>query len=226
MPLETIFSEREGGSLHRSLHRIGQKMTAILWAFTALYAKLPVLSGTFDTQRVVAGTLGEPPTRSRQVKILAYLQGFLRCCVRFATRFASVFFEKSDWHLHTPSNPWRSNFAARKSRPACRALVWLRDDRVPESSLVLPEHARAVAPRRLNGLGRSGPWRWHSGSQRYLRDLVLAPSLELTAALDHWLRFCVPLLQTVCLGELFQALRDVKSFWATSIRRIFEVQNV
>jgi hypothetical protein len=62
-------------SLHRLLHRIGQKRPAILLAFVALRARLPVLSGTSETQRVVAGTLGEPPTRSRQN---AYFRGLFR----------------------------------------------------------------------------------------------------------------------------------------------------
>jgi len=70
MPLEMISSLPEGSSLHRSLHRIAKSGLRFLLAFVAPWAKLPVLSGTFETQRVVAGTVGEPPTHFRQLLAL------------------------------------------------------------------------------------------------------------------------------------------------------------
>ncbi len=63
-------------SLHRSLHRIGQKRPATSIGICGPCAKLPVPARMFDAQRVVAGTSGEPPTRSRQVKSLPSFGGF------------------------------------------------------------------------------------------------------------------------------------------------------
>ena len=59
-------------SLHRLLHRIGQERHMMLLAFVALCAKLPLPARVFGAQRVVAGPLGEPPTRSRHQSCLRF----------------------------------------------------------------------------------------------------------------------------------------------------------
>ena len=61
---------RHCAPLHRLLHRMGKIDLRCLAAFTAGARQLSVPARIFEAQRVVAGTLGEPPTRSRQVKTL------------------------------------------------------------------------------------------------------------------------------------------------------------
>jgi hypothetical protein len=59
----------KGTRAHYTVHYTESAKSGLrfLLAFVALCARLPVLSGTFEGQTVVAGTLGEPPTRSRHL---------------------------------------------------------------------------------------------------------------------------------------------------------------
>ena len=67
-----------------------------LLTFLALCAECAVLSGTIEAHRVVAGTLGEPLTRSRHCQSSRLFTGVLGHSVSFTTPFTSVFLEKSD----------------------------------------------------------------------------------------------------------------------------------
>ena len=98
-PEEETILPLTGGRLHYTVHYTESAkkgpVISVALAFEALCTKLPVLSRTFETQRVVAGTLGEPPTRSRQVKSPCIYAGLQRGVFFFRYTDAKIFFENA-----------------------------------------------------------------------------------------------------------------------------------
>ena len=66
----------KGGAPHHTVYYTESAKSGLrsLLAFVALGAKRPALSGILEARRVVAGTLGEPPTRSRQFDYSYYAE--------------------------------------------------------------------------------------------------------------------------------------------------------